>query len=242
MPRFVINAQDALTPPSEPARLRARLQWSFPLWPAVGVGGAVIAVEPGLRARTDAGGWIELDAPPGRYTLCADRAEPINALLAEVAPDREIFITDIDATISDASSARALVADNARIRPMAGSVEALRRIKERYQIVYVTARNFRYTAKTKGWLAMHHFPPAPLITRSALWWRKPSRAYKRETLAALAARWPNIRAGVGDRTGDVLAYASVGAAAFLIGASSAPDGAQAVGSWKELEERLRGLG
>lgn len=238
MPRYVVNAQDALARPGEPARLRARVQWAWPLWPAVGVGGVTVAVEPGLRAKTDAGGWIEMEAPPGRYTLCADRAEPINALLAEIPPDREIFVTDIDATISDASSARAILADNARIRPMAGSVEALRRLKDRFQLVYVTARNFRYTAKTKDWLAMHNFPAAPMITRSVLWWIQPARAYKREALASLAARWPNIRAGVGDRTGDVLAYAAVGAAAFKIGASSAPDGAIAVKTWKELEARL----
>lgn len=239
MPRYVINARDVLTRPGEPARLRARLQWAFPLWPAIGVPEATIAVEPGLRGRTDAGGWIDLEAPPGRYTLCADRAEPINALVADVPADRELFVTDIDATISDASSARALVADNARLRPMADSVDVLRRLRDRFQIVYVTARNFRYTAKTKDWLAMHRFPTAPLITRDALWWRHPSRVYKRETMAALAARWPNIRAGVGDRDGDVLAYAAVGARAFRIGAATAPDGAIAVRGWKEIEERLQ---
>ena len=231
--------------PGHTVRLRARLQRAVPLYPSLGPAGVTVAVEPGSRAKTGPGGWIDLELPPGRYTLCADRADPTTAVLAEVSPDRELFVSDIDRTLSDASSLAAAVRSNERLRPMPGAAEVLQRLGRRFQLVYLTARNLRYAAKTKAWLAAHEFPTAPLILRRSLWFRQPSRTYKHEIMAMLAQRWRAIRYGVGDRPGDVAAYAAVGATPVLIGSArkrSLPKGAIHVRSWKEIEERVNECG
>ena len=205
--RYVINAVDALLLPGEPGRLRARVQRAVPPLPGIGCSGARIAIEPERHAVTDAAGWIDVALEPDRYTLCADRAEPTTAVVARAPADRELFVTDIDSTLSDASSARALLAPNPRIKPMPGAVDVLRRLKNRFQIVYLTARNFAFTAKTKAWLALYGFPVAPLITRQVHFWEQPSGPYKHASMRALSERWSSIRFGVGDRSGELLAYA-----------------------------------
>lgn len=241
MVRYVINAVDVLLLPGEPGRLRARMQRAIPPLPGIGHSGARIAIEPGRHAVTDAAGWIDVALDPGLYTLCADRAEPTTAVVAQAPADRELFFTDIDSTLSDASSARALLLPNRRIRPLPGAVDVLRRLNNRFQIVYLTARNFAFTAKTKAWLAMAGFPTSPVFLRRKLWWQQPARAYKEEFLGAAAKRWPSIRYGVGDRTGDAHAYAMAGARPFLIGPAkrrSVPDGTIEVSSWKEVEQHI----
>jgi hypothetical protein len=239
--RCVINVRDALVLPGQTARLRARIQRAFPLFPTWPVRGAAVGVEPGYRAVTDAAGWIDLEVRPGRYTVCADGANPTTAVLEAVPPERELFVTDIDRTLSDASSLAALLWPNEWIRPLPGAAAVMQRLKDRFQIVYLTARNFRFAAKTKAWLAGAGFPTAPVLMREPLWWRLSSARYKRDAMAELAARFKSIRFGAGDRAGDARAYARAGARPFLIGASSGrrvPDGTVSVRSWEELEQRL----
>jgi hypothetical protein len=243
---YTLNASDALVEPGRPGRITARLQRTWPLMPALGRAGARLTYAPvaGPAAphsvTTGSGGWVELELAPGRYTLWADGAEPTCVTVAEVARERPLLVTDIDRTISDHSNAAALLLPNERLRPLPGAVEALRRLAERHAIVYLTARNLRFSAKTKAWLILRGLPVGPVLFRRAFWFRQSSAAFKLRTMAELARVWP-VRAGVGDRPGDAAAYAAAGAKPILIGTNGAgglPDGTVRADSWKAVEQLL----
>lgn len=249
---WVINASDGLASPGGTARILMRLQRSWPLFPAVGRSGAGISYAPVLAApsqggiprhvTTGPGGWAEAELPPGRYTVWADGSEACSLLVAEMAPDRPLLVTDVDHTISDASHAAALLLPIARLRPLPGAVEALCRLAATHPVVYLTARNLRYASRTKDWLRHWGLPSGPVLLRRRFWFLQSSSAFKREVMAGLAGRWP-LLAGIGDRRGDAAAYAAAGARPLLIGAAprgNLPAGTVPVASWKQIEEVLRG--
>jgi hypothetical protein len=155
--------------------------------------------------------------------------------------DCPILVTDIDRTISDLSLVLVPFKPVEKIPPLPGCVEVLHELARSYRIVYLTARPSHLYDKTRAWLAAHGFPDGPVFCREIRLGQS-QEAYKREFLAALKCRFPNLVVGVGDRWGDARAYRSAGLRAYLIdrsGRACSEPGAVVVGSWLELAELLR---
>lgn len=213
------------------------------------------ASETGLQvlgmARSDDDGMAAvMFTPPGAGQFClvarvvgeAGRPGPQDEFLLSILdPGRAILVSDIDHTIADVSALRFLVADAHEIKPLAQAPAVLGRLSERYQIVYLTARDDTFMARTRDWLSTWGFPRAP-----ALFWDflgTPSLShgrFKRERLADLERRGLSLVVGVGDRDADAKAYLANGMRAILIRApeSAVPGGSQPVASWSEVERLL----
>lgn len=156
--------------------------------------------------------------------------------------DSPILVTDVDHTVSDLSQVRVPFTSNRRSPPLPGAVEALNHLAASYRVVYLTARDECLYDKTREWLAEKGFPAGPLFCRDAHLFRS-SEEFKRGFLADLAKRFPNLAAGVGDRTGDARAYLANGMIALLIdpkGKVERPPGAVVVSSWHEVARHLTG--
>ncbi len=81
-----------------------------------------------------------------------------------------ILIIDIDHTISDLREIDVVFTANAQIPALPGAVEALAKLAQRYQIIYLTARDHAFYNKTRAWLDVRGFPEGPLFTRDFHIW------------------------------------------------------------------------
>jgi hypothetical protein len=166
----------------------------------------------------------------------------VEAIVAAIPRDTPVFITDVDHTIADVSSAGFIFKSVDQVRPVEGAREALERIAGSMQLVYLTARDHIFTAKTKEWLRLNRFPEAPVyLRRRTRFWTVAARAHKLLRLRELRSSFPNIRWGVGDLPGDVHAYAAHGIPPILISAhplAGLPDGTIQVKHWSEIAARV----
>jgi hypothetical protein len=178
------------------------------------------AVQPGARryrARMKNGRWRAIDA---------------EAHVSIVPRDAPILVTDVDGTIADVSSLAFPFRSNRGVPPLDGAVEALREISGRMTVVYLTARDHIFIPRTKAWLEMKGFPAGPLYARKVRLWSCSPREHKVNRLGELAARFTNIRWGVGDLPGDIAAYGAHGISPILVAARCC-SGAQAR-TWNEI--------
>lgn len=149
-------------------------------------------------------------------------------------PQRPLLVVDIDHTISDLREFDVLLTDNARIPTLPGAVEGLSKLAREYGIVYLSARDEALYNKTKAWLTVRGFPEGPLFTRDFVPWVS-RESYKSQYIADLKKRFPNLRAGIGDRVGDARAYLDNGLKALIIAPDQSarlPERALVVSSWR----------
>jgi hypothetical protein len=93
--------------------------------------------------------------------------------------------------------------------------------------------------KTRRWLALHLFPPGPILCRP--WSLRPvaPELFKTETLARIKRELPGLAAGVGDRAHDARAYLAHGLRALLINSFEPPPlGAEHFRSWPDIGRAL----
>ncbi|MBI2933064.1 MAG: hypothetical protein HYY16_15580 [Planctomycetes bacterium] len=253
-PRARLTVDDVVTKAGQPIRLRALVERDIlpfldPPLPAKEV--VFHLVESSGRravgsARTNANGIAEIARPPAeshgrsRYvatlqdSLKADDAELIVDVLS---PETPVLVIDIDRTIADASSIGQALRENRRIRAVAGAPEALRTLASRFALVFLTARDHVFRAKTIEWLQSNGFPEAPVLLRGKRYWRQKAEDYKRERLAQMAAH-VTLTAGVGDLPADARVYRERSMRAYLIGRAKA-DGAITLHDWNAILEDLR---
>jgi hypothetical protein len=154
--------------------------------------------------------------------------------------DSPILVTDLDGTLSDLAGVYVPFTSNRDTRCLPGSVEALSALAQNYRVVYLTARDETLHDKTRAWLDEKGFPPGPLFCRDFHLGEK-SQTYKRQFLAELAKRYPQLVVGVGNTVGDASAYLHNGLRPFMLdpaGNRSFPEGTVVVRSWQELRKRL----
>jgi hypothetical protein len=147
-----------------------------------------------------------------------------------------ILIIDIDHTISDLSEFDVLFTENAHIPALPGAVETLATLARRYRIIYLTARDHAFYNKTRAWLEGRGFPEGPLFTRDYHVWETRG-TFKRNFIAKLKERYPNMAVGVGDRPDDAQAYLDNGMKTLIIdptGEGRFPGQALVVSSWREV--------
>jgi hypothetical protein len=240
-PEALITPRDLLTPAGEPATLEVELERRLCAFVDPAIEGQEVEVVGVGRARTGADGVaaFSLGAVPvglRRYEVRA-RSASVEALVCAVPCAAPIFITDIDHTIADVSSVGFIFKSAQRVRPLPGAAESLREISCSLQVVYLTARDHIFTAKTKEWLRLNGFPEGPVYLRkgSRFWSLSPGE-HKRARLKELH-RFTEIRWGVGDTTDDVAAYAAHSIRPILFAArppAGLPHDVLCLADWAEI--------
>lgn len=250
-PEDQLTAEDVLALPQSRLRLVARVEryiLRFVDPPLRGVPVHFFEGEKRLGdALTDERGFasIEIDAgPPGRrrFRVVSPRSE--EALVVDVRPaDAPVLVLDLDHTVADVGTFRFAFAANRTVRPLAGAIDAIRRLSQRFEIVYLSARDHSFLEKTRDWLRLQGLPDGPVLLRRRRFWSQRSGDHKLERLGELK-RTHRLVAGVGDLPSDARAYLAHGLAAHLIdprGALPDIEGAVRVRSWEELEARLAAI-
>lgn len=247
-PEDQLTAEDVLALPGSKIRLVARVERYLLRFVDPPVRGATVEFFDGESrlgsAVTDARGFasIEADAGPAgrrRFRVTTRRSE--EALVVRVLPaDAPVLVVDLDHTLADIGTTRFAFARNKDVRPLSGAVEALQRLASRFEVVYLTARDHSFLAKTRDWLRLQGLPDGPVFLRRLRFWSQPAVQHKLERLGELK-RTHRLVAGVGDLPGDAKAYLANGLAAVLIDPKGLlPDieGAVRVRSWQEAEAKL----
>lgn len=223
----LLTPYDALVPSGSPVRLEIEVERC--LGPFIDPPRAGVSVDAeGATALTGTDGFARLDLglrPDGlhRWTvLAAGRSAPV---LVRVLPrESPVFITDIDETIAGSTPFGFIVKPVGWVQPIPGAAAALQEIARRFPLLYLTARDHLYTGKTKHWLSLKGFPEAPVfLRRQTRFTSLRARHHKIQRLAVLKRDFPAIAWGVGDKAGDVEAYASAGIRPILFGRRRPPE-------------------
>jgi hypothetical protein len=208
-------------------------------------------------------GWM----PLGRATIDSHRRAAVEGMIPEpgyhrvgiqaegeesivetstamvVPAGNPLLVTDIDRTISDAYSWRANIGRPERIRPLPGAVDVLRSLAGRFSLVYVTARNWRFSMRTHRWLDHCQFPPGPVFFRPRWGVVLPAGRFKQELLQRWLKGWSGFGIGIGDRLSDARAYASAGMLPIAIRGSLSkrfPPETRCARNWKGVLEIVNG--
>jgi len=253
-PRALLTAEDVVTSTGRPVTLVATVERDLlAFWdpPIAGAEVTFHAVDDAGRrtlgtARTNATGTATLALPafdaPARLRGVATLAGPLPAFEAPfvvdaLAPDRDVFVIDIDRTIARVGPLQQALRDNAKIRPMTGAADAIRALAPRYATVLLTARDHIFRAKTLEWLRDNGFPETPLLMRRGKrYWQQKAEPHKRERLQELSGG-VRLAVGVGDLPADARVYREHGMRAFIIGGATS-DGAKTVRDWKAILDDL----
>lgn len=241
---LLITPRDLLVPSDEPAVLEVEVERQYgPFWDPPAAGARIRVDNHGEAvAGPDGVARIPLGvlAPGTHIVRVRDGRRVVEAVVRSVPPDATVFITDIDHTIADVSTAGFILLPNRWVRPLPGAREALAALSTRMEVVYLSARDHIFLGKTRGWLRMNGFPEAPLyLRRNTRVWSVRSQDHKIARLQELRTRFRNIRAGVGDLPGDVHAYAAHKIPAVIISPrqhTGLPEDAVRVSDWKAILE------
>lgn len=246
--KALITPRDVLAESAEEVTLEIELERSLIPFIDPPLAGVEVEVEGVGRRATDTGGRAAF--PLGRLPVGVHRyrARVVNSgwrsgeaeALVQVAPrEAPVFITDIDQTIADVSSFGYLFRGNDSVQATEHSREVLRDLAGRMVIVYLSARDHIFTAKTKAWLKSRDFPPGPLYVRRVRFWSISPREHKIRRLEEICSRFSNVCWGVGDLVGDVEAYAHRKIPPILLSRKrrdGLPPDCRCVATWKEIAE------
>jgi hypothetical protein len=244
---MLITPYDLLVPTGEPATLEveAERRWATFIDPAIA--DAEVEVEGVGRARTGPDGIASFSLgalPAGTHVLkILRKRRAIETLVRVVDRETPILVVDIDQTIADVTPQGFIFRKVQNVRPMPGSREALDELSKSMQILYLTARDHIFTRKTKLWLRAAEFPEAPVYLRKGTrFWSATPQEHKVARLKELKSRFPNVRWGVGDKPGDVAAYAAHAIRPILLAKerpSEVPAEVLCLPDWKTILEQLR---
>lgn len=220
---------DVLARPGESVEVVAKLEKRAPR--GTNVPGASIELRlDGKKvgtAATDERGFarFKVTAPDrGDHTLKAVfegagdlmRAE-FNGLLAVRKPDEPLLAVDLDWTLSMTDDLNTS-GGGVDCPPVKDAPEAMERLGHKYTIVYVTGRARQLRKRTISWLYRYAFPRGPsyfLDPRDFPTYDVVD--FKTQVLKDLAARFPGLKAGIGNDPDDRAAYEAAGLKPVLIG-------------------------
>jgi hypothetical protein len=153
----------------------------------------------------------------------------------ELAPGRQVVLTDIDETMTTADEEIFLQIENEDYdqieKPF--SVELTQAWAAKgYQMIYLTARPHIFRAETRAWLNSHGYADGPMITAPELVLGEAARQYKREWVSRLKddLGW-NVVAAYGNAASDIDAYEDGGLdkeTTFIIGENAGANGTVAI--------------
>jgi len=131
-------------------------------------------------------------------------------------PRRVVVVLDIDDTICRTDMDDVLFDEEDDSKAFRNARETLTALTADYELLYLTARPSFLLEKTKKWLAMREFPPAPIIVSHRKSDLLRQGVFKERVLDRLKRIWPNILIGVGDRATDAHAYGEASMLSIII--------------------------
>jgi hypothetical protein len=245
---------DAIALPGQPAVIRAKLERHGLLGANKDLKGFVLEFYRGealvgTRTTDDEGfAHLEIPAPErGRTEIVARfpgtgayESNEARAYAYSFDPQKPGMLVDIDHTIADISWLEFLAADNSKIPTLPEAPEVLTRLSTRFNIIFLTAREDAFADKTRAWLELRKFPPAPVIYKDIGQSPLLASRYKDKAIKSLQKRLQGLQIGVGDKREDAHVYVKHGLRAFIIGPhdiqDKLPAGATWVTSWEEIEK------
>ena len=117
-----------------------------------------------------------------------------------------ILIVDIDGTISRANPAGLFNAGPDRSTPMPRAPGTLRRLADRFRVVYLTARPRDLLDKTRDWLRHSGFPGGPVLTWDVDRYEWSQADYKKDRIDDIQDDFECVTIGVGNTPKDHDAY------------------------------------
>jgi phosphatidate phosphatase APP1 len=130
---------------------------------------------------------------------------------------RTILVCDIDGTVAE-TDVDTLLFDrwDTESRPLPGAPEALQRLSEGYNLLFLTGRPIAWHAKTYKWLEDHGFPAAPAVLAPHVRDAVKLEEFKARTISMLRKLYPNALIGIGNAEADSQAYTASGLLALVI--------------------------
>lgn len=262
----LLQGFDAVTRPGEPATLRVSLRGGSTL---SGLSDYTVLLYRGDErigaAKTDADGHADFTvtlSEPGlhRFMVTLDEAElgtpavPTATLQAGVYTSQTPFIVvDLDRTLVAEGFDMVLLADP---EPMPHAQAVMTALAAQYRVLYLTHRPEYLALRSRQWLVEHDMPAGPLLVSRTEEFLAGSEAYKTAAIEQLKQRFPEIRAGVGDKITDVLSYRANGLTGILIiqpgrlttagraelakSLEALPDEAHVVTDWRQVQQVIEG--
>lgn len=161
-------------------------------------------------------------------------------LLAVRDAAARVVIVDVDYTLSNAGPVDVLIKGNADLHPVKGAVSGLNDVAKDATVVYVTARDDHFNAKTHAWLALWGFPRGAVFLADHIQPLLDPASYKTPQIRFIHAAFTNMPCGFGDLPSDCKAYNANGLASYIFDTHSAgPYPAYAVVStdWDDLRAK-----
>ena len=132
-------------------------------------------------------------------------------------PARVVVVIDIDDTICKTEFDDVLLEEKDDSEAHRNSRETLHALTRDYELLYLTARPSYLLEKTRNWLAMRGFPPAPIIVSQRKRDLLNQGRYKKHAIQRMKRAWPNILIGIGDRESDAYAYGKSAMLSIIVG-------------------------
>ncbi len=246
-----ILAFDALTQENKPVDLRCKVERRNLLRSDVHQANVTVSVDGTLIAKvtTDGKGIASASYTPkkiGTYTVLFECPEgedyskaSASALLFCRTKTKPAIVIDIDHTIADITLEKFLITKTKDIKPLPEASTVLAELAKTHDLIFLTARDEHLLHRTKEWLALHHFPDAPVFFRDMGKDPLSERKFKTDKIAQIKATWDNIDYGIGDKLSDAQAYLANGLKAIILSSKDAfPQQAQIVQRWQQIKALL----
>jgi len=122
----------------------------------------------------------------------------------QLEENEQYIICDIDYTVSATNVFLYLTEKLLSLKKVFNSSDILKKLSEKYRIIYLTGRIMKYNHLTKEWLRLNGFPDGPLISRDYNIPRKLD-IFKTKVVKNVADISKN-GIGIGDLNSDIIAY------------------------------------
>jgi hypothetical protein len=264
-PSVKVTVHDAITVPNQRVVLRAKFEGR-----GVGPLRGDLRQKPvrfrALRgtptALTDSDGLAAASVSPvttGRFPFTAellgvDDRPTGHGTLFVIDPKRPVVVVDIDGTLS-AMSGWKVPFRGSKAETFPGARALLSALARTHAIVYLSARDDSFLPLTRRFLALHEFPPGPVLMNDWGLGSKKEReqlmpgnhgAFKARVLTRLRRRGLKLTLGLGDADSDAEAYRAVKIPGFLHRPKETPHdlgrGCYTFAGYPALERRLREAG
>jgi hypothetical protein len=160
----------------------------------------------------------------GRFTCEArvrrgsDYSAAPGLILVACPPEgRPIVLVQIDGTVSKATNVKMFRGtENDEIKVEEGSKEMLTLLAEHHQLVYLTDLEVAFTNKFREWLELREIPAAPILFWDIFERSLSHKTYMTKLVARLHKAYPALRAGIGGKSDDGVAFAENGLVGIVI--------------------------
>ncbi len=262
---LVLAGYDQVALPDEPVRLSGQLEAIATVGAEEDLSGHALYFQDGksdqvLTARTASGGRAAIERrysasePPIEMVIrfAGDgprRGSQARSRLFVWTADTPLLLVDADRTLANAEPGELWTVNNLLLPALPDAAPALRLLREKYQVVYLTAEADRPTRylKLRAWLERgwaspeQQFPDGPILSPASMRQEVNAPSLVHAVAADLRRRFSGKILGVAERVAEAEAFRSVGVESFLLSeATEVPQGTTVLPSWSALVRRLVG--